>query len=72
MYNMTLEEMMLCAKVFAYAVGDHSVNLNQVEKDSAVGLLKRMANQRWDWTENQKERFKLLVEMCKQCNKRYE
>ena len=68
MYNMTLEEMMLCAKVFAYAMGDRSINLHQVDRDSVVCMLKRMADQRWDWSENQKEQFKTFIEICKQQN----
>ncbi len=66
MYKMTLEEMMLCAKVFAYAMGDRSISLNQTDKDFAVSMLKRMADQRWDWTEEQKSQFKALVDVCKQ------
>lgn len=66
MYGMKLEEMMLCAKVFAYAMGDRSISLNQTDKDLAVSMLKRMADQRWDWTEEQKSQFKAFVDVCKQ------
>lgn len=66
MYKMTLEEMMLCAKVFAYAMGDRSISLNQTDKDLAVSMLKSMAYQRCDWTEEQKSQFKALVDVCKQ------
>ena len=66
MYRMTLEETMLTAKIFAYAIGDINISLNQLDKDSAVSMLKRMADQRWDWTEGQKKQFKDLVDTCKQ------
>ena len=66
MYGLTLEEIMLCAKIFAYAMGDKSISLNQLDKDSAVALLKRMADQNWNWTKQQKEQYKALLDTCKQ------
>lgn len=66
MYKMSLEEMMLCAKLFAYAMGDRSIVLTQIDRDSAVVMLKRMADQKWDWTPQQKEQYKALVDICKQ------
>ena len=66
MYRMSLEEMMLCAKIFAYAMGDRSVSLRKADKESAVNMLKRMADQRWDWTDQQKQQYKMLVDVCKQ------
>lgn len=66
MYRMSLEEMMLCAKFFAYAMGDRSVSLRETDKELAVDMLKRMAEQRWDWTEQQKQQYKILVDVCKQ------
>ena len=66
MCGMTLEETMLCAKIFAYAIGDRNITLNDKDKESAVFLLKKLADQKWDWTEEQKEQFKALVDICKQ------
>ena len=66
MYRMTLEEAMICAKLFAYAMGDRSISLSQVDKDSAFALLKRMADQKWDWNEQQKQQYKVFVDICKQ------
>ncbi|MBR4733324.1 MAG: hypothetical protein IK081_11210 [Lachnospiraceae bacterium] len=66
MYGMTIEEMMLCAKIFAFAMGDRNVSMTQLDKDAAYAMLKRMADQRLDWTEAQKEQFKALVDGCKQ------
>ncbi len=65
MYGMTFDEMMLCAKIFAFAMGDRSVSMTQLDKDAACAMLKRMADQRWDWTEAQKEQYKALVDACK-------
>lgn len=64
MYKMTLEDTMLCAKIFAYAMGDRSITLNPKDKYFALELLKKMADQRWDWTDDQKEQFKALVDIC--------
>ncbi len=68
MYVMNLEESMLCARIFAYSIGDRCVSLNQIDKDATVAMLKRLADQRWDWNEQQKQEFKGLLEFCKQMN----
>ena len=65
MYRLSIEEMMLCAKIFAYAMGDRSISMTQLEKDEALALLKRMTDQRWDWTEQQKTQFKTWIDLCK-------
>ena len=65
MYGMTLEEAMLCAKLFAYAMGDRSISLSQIDKDSAFALLKRMADQKWNWSDQQKKQYKVFVDICK-------
>lgn len=66
MYCMTLEEIMLCAKIFAVAMGNKSIAITRVDKDAAVNMLKRMADQSWNWTEQQKEYYKFMVDICKQ------
>lgn len=66
MYKLTFEEMMLFAKILAYISGDRSISLNQIDRDSAIAVLKRMADQRMDWNEQQKEQFKSMVDICKQ------
>ena len=65
MYNISMEEMMLFAKIFAYAMGDKSISLNQIDKDAAFSVLNRMADQKWNWTEQQKANYKALLEACK-------
>ena len=66
MYGMNLDEALLCAKLVAYAIGDRSVSLNQIDRDAAVVLLKRMADQNWNWTEQQKEQYKFYLDVCNQ------
>lgn len=66
MYGLSLEEALLFARIFAYAMGDRSISLSQIDRDSAFDLLKRMADHKWDWTDVQKEQYKLFVEICKQ------
>lgn len=65
MNSLSLEELMLCAKLFAYAMGDRSITLNQMDKDLAVIMLKRMADQKWNWTEQQKVQYKMWLDTCK-------
>ena len=65
-YGMTLDEAILCAKMFSYAMGNRSVSLTQMDKEAAFTMLKRIADQRWDWTEEQKQQYKTLAELCKQ------
>ena len=38
MYGMTFDEMMLCAKIFAFAMGDRSVSMTQLDKDAACAM----------------------------------
>ena len=66
MYGLSIEEAILFAKVLAYAMGDRSISLSQLDKGAAFDLLKKMADCKWNWTEAQKEQYKCLVEICKQ------
>jgi hypothetical protein len=45
--------------------GDSSVKLTNLEKEMAFSMLKRNADRRIDWTEQQKEQYKELVDICK-------
>ncbi len=60
---MTPNDIMLIAKVFACAMGDRSMSLSQADKEYASELLKRLADNRSDWTDHQKIEYKMLVEM---------
>lgn len=62
---MTADELIILAKMIAYAMGDPSVKLTGVEKETAFGMLKRNADGRIDWTRQQKEQYKELVDICK-------
>lgn len=59
---MTINEILLFAKILAFASGDRSVTVTDLDKEMATEALKRMADQRMDWTEQQREQYKLLVE----------
>lgn len=62
---MTIEEMLLFAKILAFVFGDKSVELTDTDKELAFETLKKMTDRRLDMTEQQKQQFKLLVEYCK-------
>ncbi len=62
---MNAEELIIFAKMIAYAMGDPSVKLTDLEKETAFSMLKRNADRRVDWTEQQKEQYKELVDICK-------
>ena len=59
---MAINEILLFAKILAFASGDRSVTVTDLDKEMATEALKRMADQRMDWTEQQREQYKLLVE----------
>ena len=63
MYNMSTDELLLVAKVFAHVVGNPAVTLTDLDKDAAKVLIKKMADQRYDWSPNQKDEFKKLVDL---------
>ena len=51
------------AKVFAYAMGDRTITLTEVDKDAAKSLVKKMSDQRYDWLPEQREQFKMFVDI---------
>ena len=59
---MTINEILAFAKILAFASGDRTVTVTDLDKEMAADTLKRMADQRLDWTEQQREQYKLLVE----------
>ena len=60
---MTINEILLFAKILAFASGDRTVTVTDLDKKMATEALKRMADQRYDWTEQQREQYKLLVDV---------
>ena len=65
MYNYSYDEAILIAKIFAYAFGDKNVELTELDKSMAYDLIKKMVDQRADWTKQQKEQYKALVDVIK-------
>lgn len=61
---MTLDEMMLFAKIIAFTLGDRSVTISEIERDSAYNMLKKIVDQHWNWTEQQKSYCKQLINEC--------
>lgn len=63
---LTINEILLFAKILAYASGDRTVTVTDIDKKMAAEVLKRMADQRMDWTFEQQEQYKMLVDVVDQ------
>lgn len=63
---MTINEILIFSKILAYVSGDRSITITDAEKKIAASALKRMADQRTDWTFPQKEQYKLWVDIVEQ------
>ena len=63
---MTIDELLLFYKITAYVMGDKSIKLTNADKHMAYSCLKRLTDQREDWTVEQKEQFKQMVDICEQ------
>ena len=63
---MTIEEMLIVAKSVAYLMGDRTITITELEKDTACLMLKRIADQKMDWSEQQRRQMKDLVDYCKE------
>ncbi|SDA32321.1 hypothetical protein SAMN02910447_03511 [Ruminococcus sp. YE71] len=46
--------------------GTGRATISKQEYDTAVEVLKKMADNRWDWTEEQKQQYKLLADYLKE------
>ena len=62
MYDMSMDDILLIAKIFAYVMGDTSVTLTNLDKDAAKSLIKRLVDNRYDWTPEQREFFKMFTD----------
>ena len=60
---LTINEILLFAKILAYASGDRTFTVTDIDKKMAAEALKRMADQRMDWTLEQREQYKMLVDV---------
>lgn len=50
------------AKVFAAAMGNSQITISQEERNAAFKCLKDLADQRDDWTQEQRDYYKLMVD----------
>lgn len=57
------------AKVFAMAMGDRTITISSEERDAAFEELKVRADHRNDWTEEQKEYYKMMVDFGNEVTK---
>lgn len=62
---MNIYELMSVAKLFSQAMGGQ-VTTSYAEQQMALRILKEMANYRQDWTEEEKEFYKLMVDYGKE------
>lgn len=58
---MNIYELMSVANLFSQAMGGQ-VTTSYAEQDMALRILKEMASYRQDWTEEEKEFYKLMVD----------
>lgn len=61
---MTITEILIFAKILAAISGDRTVAVTDLEKKIAADALKRIADQRIDWTQQQKAQYKTLVDVA--------
>ncbi len=66
MYDTFFNNLKLYAKIYAFAMGDRTVSLDLIAKDAIGCMLKRMADQKWTWSYQQKEYYKSLVDFYNQ------
>lgn len=62
---MTMFDAMSLAKLY-YSAMTGKMLASDIEKEAACRALKQMAEQRWDWTNEQKEFYKLMVDFVKE------
>ena len=63
---MNITEILIFAKILAAVSGDRTVRVTSVEKKIAADVLRRMADQRFNWTQTQREQYKMLVDVVEQ------
>lgn len=62
---MNINEILLFAKILAYVSGDKSVTITDIEMEMAADALRRLADQRVDWTQEQREQYKTMVSIIR-------
>lgn len=63
---MSINEILVFAKILSFVSGDGTVTITDADKKMAAEALKRMADQRFEWTEQQKQQYKMLVDVIEQ------
>ena len=63
---MNITEILIFAKILAAVSGDRTVMVTSVEKKIAADVLRRRADQRFNWTQPQREQYKMLVDVVEQ------
>ena len=66
MNRVTFEEMLCFAKVYSIFLGMASPSsVSRHEKDLAIEAMKKMADNRNDWTQEQKDVYKAIADLVK-------
>jgi hypothetical protein len=60
------------AKVFAMAMGDRTITISDEEQDAAFEGLKTMADNSNNWTKEEKEYYKMMVDFGNMVTRRKE
>lgn len=64
---MNFYDILSVAKLFAIATGNtNHITMNSAELEIASEALKKLADERNDWNEEQKEYYKILVDFAKE------
>lgn len=63
---MSINEILIFSKILAYVSGDRNVTVTDIEKKIAADALRRIADQRLDWTEQQRAQYKMWVDAVEQ------
>lgn len=67
---MDFYEAISLAKIFAQIMGgNNSITITDAELETAAKLLKDMGNNRQDWSPQQKETYKAMVDFAKENSK---
>ena len=67
MNNITIEELVCFTKVLSVFMGVMSpAEVSRQEKELAIEAMKKMAENRDDWTHEQKEAYKVLADIVKE------
>lgn len=65
--NISFYEIVSFAKMFSYAFAiDRNIPVTQHEQEAAIELLKKVSDRRADWTQEQKEIYKIMADITKE------